>query len=247
MSTLWLLAAPVAAPGELPAVVAKPGVDGSSAVPFGLVQPTRRAPDAPPGAPPALPPGADRISPLTLDVVVRRQPAGAPAQVVRRTISRTADRVHLTAQDGPEWLFERNARDPRRVSGFRVDHAAGVIVVYDESDLRNAQGIRGWADILMLGLDRELLGSLHTTRKTRKVGEIRFRRYVAARVDGPREVWWNDDQVLPGGFVSVAASGSLRLSVERVRTGTHAAVLQRPTSRFPEYRAVDYADWLERH
>lgn len=122
-----------------------------------LALPTRRVPDAPPGAPPSLPPGAERITPLTIEAIVRRQPSSGSAQTLPQTISRTADRIHIAADSRREWLFERNPRDPRRVSAALIEHTSQAIVLYEESDLRMMLGIRGWADVLALGSESELL------------------------------------------------------------------------------------------
>ena len=105
--------------------------------------PARRAPEAPLSVLPALPAGADQIAPMTLELVVKTR---------RQTITRTADRIHVRGQ-GNEWLFVRNVRDSRRVSGTLVDHAARAIVFHDESDLRSMLGMNGWADALNLGFE----------------------------------------------------------------------------------------------
>lgn len=114
--------------------------------------PERRAVIVPVAAPDELPPGADVVASQTLDVVTRVQPIEGDAVTVRETITRTVDRIHLSSA-GREWLFVRNTRDPRRVSGTLVDHAARAVVFYDESDLRNLVGLNGWADTLKLGFE----------------------------------------------------------------------------------------------
>lgn len=213
-----------------------------------LVLPTRREPDAPPEGPPELPPGAEGVSPVTVEAMIRREPVVGRARTVRQTITRAADRVHVAASDGSEWLFERNLRDPRRVSGSFVDHAARAIVVYDESDLRTALGLGGWASVLALGFDPESMTRMKPSGQSRTLGGIRFAHHVADREDaGTREVWWSDDQILPSEFVTTDVTGSIRFSVESVRVGADAAVFRAPASRFPGYRVYELADWLERH
>lgn len=213
-----------------------------------LVQPTRRAPDAPPEPPPPLPVRAEHVTPLTLHTIVRRQAPGSAARVLRQTISRTADRVHVATRDGREWLFVRNARDPRRVSGFLVEPAARAIVVYDESDLRNLLGIRGWADALLLGFDLKQLEGLKPTRETRSLGGIRFVRYAGSSpATVSRDAWWSADQVMPCAFVRADHGAVTRFSVERIRPGIDPSLLRPPASRFPQYRVIDLADSLERH
>lgn len=112
--------------------------------------PERRAVIVPVSALEELPPGADLVASQTLHVVTRVQPIEGDAETVRETITRTVDRIHLSSA-GREWLFVRNVRDPRRVSGTLIDHAARAVIFYDESDLRNVVGLNGWADALRLG------------------------------------------------------------------------------------------------
>lgn len=213
-----------------------------------LVLPARREADAPPAGPPDLPPGAERVTPVTVEALIRRQPPGGEARTVRQTITRAADRVHVAASGGREWLFERNVRDPRRVFGWAIDHASRVIVVYDESDLRTALGLRGWASVLTMGFDLESLAGLKRSGQSRSIEGIAFAHYASDREDAAiREVWWSDDQIFPCEFVTADGTGSIRFTVESVRVGVDATLLQAPPSRFPTYRVYELADWLERH
>lgn len=100
--------------------------------------PKRRAQIAPVPVLPPLPADADRIPRQTVDV---RLPGGP------HTIVRTPERI-LVAHREREWLFERNTLDPRRVSATLVDHASRVVIVYEESDVRNLLRLNGWADVL---------------------------------------------------------------------------------------------------
>jgi hypothetical protein len=111
-----------------------------------------RAGIVPVALPEAPPPGADAVASETLDVMTRIQPIEGDALTLTETITRTVDRIHLSSE-GREWLFVRNVRDRRRVSGTLVDHAARAIVFYSESDLRNVVGVNGWADTLKLGFE----------------------------------------------------------------------------------------------
>ena len=213
-----------------------------------LVLPTRRVPDAPPAAPPALPAAAERVTPLTLEMAVRWKPLAGRAQTLQQTVSRTADRVHVAAGHGREWLFERNVRDPRRVSGFLIDHASRAIVAHEESDLRMMMGIRGWADVVMLGFDRDTLGDFTRTAQTRIIGGLRFARYAPDRRDaGTGDLWWSEEYVLPCEFTTGDSNGLTRFSITRIRAGVDPSLLRPPESRFPKYRVFNIADWLERH
>lgn len=247
-STLALMVALVPSPVTWPAgALALQQQVLAGEKPTELVLPTRRAPDAPPAQPPELPP-LTGVTPLTLDVVIELQGSSGHESTFRRRVSRAVDRVHVAESDGVEWLFERNVRDPRRVSGLFVDHHEHVIVVYDESALRNTQGIRGWMDVLTLGFDLGLLTELEPNPTTRTVDGHRFVHYTARRKDVMvREVWWNAAQALPSDVVTARGAGSVRLRVEHVRPGVEAALLQAPSTRFPAYRVVELADYLERH
>jgi hypothetical protein len=211
-----------------------------------LVAPTRRAPDGSASAPPRLPPAADRLTPLTLETLIRRDTAAGPAQTFHQTVSRTADRVHLATSNRREWLFERNVRDPRRVSGFLVDHAERAIIEYAESDLRMMLGVRGWADVVMLGFDIDLLGGYKPSPDARTIGGIRFQLYETERKDsGMRQLWWNEEHLLPSGVVFADASGATRLSITNARAGVNTDLLRTADSRFPAYRVYTLAEWLE--
>ncbi len=216
--------------------------------PRALVLPTRREPDAPPEGPRELPPGADRVIPVTVEALIRREPLVGRAQSARQTITRSAERVHIASSDGSEWLFQRNVRDPRRVFGSLVNHVSRAVVVYDESDLRTALGLRGWASVLTMGFDPESLTGLRRSGESRTLGGVTFSQYVSDREDAStREVWWSDDQIFPSDFVAADATGTTRFSVESVRLGADEALLQAPASRFPAYRVFELADWLEGH
>jgi hypothetical protein len=212
-----------------------------------LLIPARRSPASPPTAPPALPAAAEKVTPLTLETQVRRQ-AGKRVESIRQTVTRTADRVHTVSSDGREWLFERNSRDGRRGFGTLIDHPNRALILYDESDLRNMLGIRGWAQVLSLGFDHELLEDLQRKTVTRTIDTLRVVRHATDRKDVElREVLWSETDFLPGGFTSMQGGASLQFSVQRIRAGVDAALLRPAAERFPAYRVIDLAEWLERH
>jgi hypothetical protein len=230
-------------------------VEGAMALPaaqsppgdlVGLVLPTRRGVAiAAPAAPPALPDTADRIAPLTLETVIVNEPAGGPRHTIRQTITRTVDRIHVAVTPQSEWLFHRNPHDPRRVAATRVDHTSHALIEYEESELRNALGIRGWADSLTLGFAIERLASLRRSTETRQIGGLNFVRYVST--DGPatEEAWWNIEHLFPSRVVIADRNGSITFRVERIRQRIDAGVLRSPIVRFPKYQTFDLADWLE--
>lgn len=214
--------------------------------PTGVVLPTRRTPDAPPAQPEALPSMAGHVSSLKVSVVFRFASRAAAKQTRRQTITRTAGRIHIATEKNGEWLFEQNILDPRRVSGTLVDHASRTLVIYSESDLRNMREISGWADVLTMGFDPSVLDALRSSGKTRTVGDIRCLQYAGAKDDRAQEVWWSAEELFPCAFVIRDTAGSTEFVVEQIQRTIDANVLQRPSLRFPDYRSVDVADWLER-
>jgi hypothetical protein len=222
--------------------------DDRSAAPFVVVPPDRRASDALPPAAPALPPGADRLSPLTIEVLVQRQSGQGAPRAARQTITRTSTNIHIAANDGREWFFERNPLDSRRVAGFLVQHAQRSVVFYDESDLRNMVGITGWADVLTLGASNHARDQMKRTPESRTIHGIRCTRYVARNAEAQfDELWWSERLALPCAFTLIEPSGLTRLSVEGLRRVIDPGVLRRPHVRFPGYSSSDLADWLEGH
>lgn len=206
------------------------------------VPPIRRAPSAAPAAPPDLPPGAAAVRPSTLTLVLeRRQEGGAPV-AVRQSVTRTVDRVHIAGgANGPEWLFERNPVDPRRVSGHYVDHQTRTIVFHTDSDLALRMGIPGWAHVLTLGCELPPPSGRPAAQGARAIDGVSFVRSPGA------SAWWNVERLLPAECTSTDASGATRLRLQSLRDGVEPRLLRLPTERFPAYRALDLADWLEGH
>ena len=211
-----------------------------------LTQPARRTPEAPPGPPPNVPAVAEGIKPVTVIAVVRRRSAQGRTDTLRQTITRTPNAIHIAAGNGREWWFERNPVDPRRVSASLVEHSAKVIVLYGESDLRILLGIRGWADVLALGVDIDALRSYERAGHARTVDGIRFARYAEPTRDAPlTDVWWSEAQFMASSFTLKDDQGSTRFTIERVRDRVDNALLGPPDRRYPQYRVADLANWLD--
>jgi hypothetical protein len=236
---LWIgMCVLVHADRSAPLAAQAAATDGGAA--WVLAVPVRRAPDAAPAAPPALPPGAERVAPLTIDTIVRRQPASGRADALRQTISRTADRIHIAAGTDREWLFERNLRDPRRVSASLIDHASQAIVLYEESDLRMVL-VAGRMSWRLVSMRRCSLAT--RAREARTIGGIRFARYSTdGKGASTEEVWWSDEHLLPSRFTITDGGGSTRFSIDRVRAGADAAFLGPAHTRFPACRIFDLAN-----
>jgi hypothetical protein len=213
-----------------------------------LTIPKRRPVEGTPALPPPLPASANGLSATTLEFVVMRTGSGGGSSA-RHTVSRTVDRIHLVGTDRREWLFERNPVDPRRVSATLVDHAEKAVIIYSETDLRIALGIRGWADVLAFGFDAGSLSDYRKTADVRVLSGIRFDRYVAAAKPGSvnTDVWWSSEQALASRFTVADSGVQTRFSLERVQLGANPALLESAVSRYPQYRAVAYPDWLEKH
>jgi hypothetical protein len=99
-----------------------------------------------------------------------------------------------------------------------------------------------------LGVDSVLLGRLTRTSERRTIAGLRFVKHVSHRKDEPiTEIWWNKAHAFPQTVVSNDGTGSTSFSVDRVSMGVDATLLRGPAERFPGYRVVDVADWLDRH
>jgi hypothetical protein len=196
--------------------------------------------------PPAVPEHAKSVRSMTLEVSVRYERAGASPSLQRHTVTRTASRVHVQQAEGREWLYLQNPRDPARVSGWLVDHAEKVIVRYDESELRNWQGVRGWLDVLTLGVDLRAVTGPSVALAIRDVEGLTFVRHDQPRPDQePDQIWWCQDQLLPHEVVRHLPQGSTGVSIERIRFAVATELLDPPEVRFPSYQTTDLAEWLE--
>ncbi len=217
---------------------------GSEDVPIFIV-PTRAPAAARPASPPDLPREALALVSATLQLQTTR---GASGAAVVQTVTRTADRVHVETGAGRELLYMRNPTDVRRVSAMLTDHTARTTVVYDESDLRRVLGIRGWLDVLTLGFDPGRFAELRPVSGTRRAFDLPFEHLEGpGSADGVLEAWWHQGELLPLEVVRrrpesdapvVVTVVQRSLAVDRQR-------LALPTTRFPDYRQLDFADWLE--
>jgi len=194
-------------------------------------------------SPPPLPAGADAVPPLTLSVTVVRRDGGRESRSVR-TVLRTAERVLVVGSPDSEWLFEQNPADPRRVTGYRVDHARRRVLVHDESELRHSLGLRGWADVLTLRLPPEARAGLRATGEHEVAAGARFERLVATPPPerGLVEVWWSEPLLLPLRVADREGAAATTTTVEVLEAGVDTARLALPTSRLPDYELGDASD-----
>lgn len=208
-----------------------------------LIDPVRTKTTAPQGPPP-LPPSALTLRPATVEM---RISTGSGTR--RQRVTRTADRVHLASNGEREWLYVRNPVDPRRVTGMLIDHRQRVVVVYEDSDLRNHLGIRGWLDVIALGFDASVLESMRPTGRVKRAYGLAFSQHVSAQPQGDVEdVWWSESDFVPLEVVRRAADGRRRATsrIEAYRSEVDSQVLRDPSVRFTGYQQVGFPDWLER-
>lgn len=224
-----------------------PGLAGQAPVPFST--PSRGPRPPAPAAPPDLPAEALTLRALTIEVT-GRPPSPDHSGASAQRVTRTADRVHVQMSPTREWLYTRNSLDPRRASGVMIDHVQRVLVAYEESELRNALGIRGWLDVVTLGFDAATLAAMDATPESRVADAIAFTRFTARRsTDAVADVWWNQADLLPleVRIRELNGASAVHLSVVSIRGSVDDAVLRSPSARFPAYREIGYADWLEGH
>ncbi len=198
--------------------------------------------------PPPVPPGAEALTPIRFTVTTTWAGVGGKRTTSQR-VTRTADRVHLALQGTrKEWLFERNPLDRRRVSGYLIDHASREILTYQESDLRNEQQLRGWADALMMRFDLAVLPRLRRTNQHEVALGATSTRYVAQELsgDGVIEVWWSDTLLLPL-RLKVRQQGALVSAVvDHLEPAVSLTLLADPRMRLATYDTLDVADSRER-
>jgi hypothetical protein len=178
---------------------------------------------------------------MTLTLSLQRRPPGGAGGSSRETIARSVDHVHIErADEGVEWLFIRNPRDPRRVAARWVDHAQQVIVEYDESELRATGIARGWADVAALGARFDVLARLAPTGRSQQGAGLSFVELAPSRGVGPR-LWWSEQAAL-----ALPDDSGESLALLRLERGANPEVFQDPRRRFPQYAAFDVADYRER-
>ena len=196
--------------------------------------------------PPPLPLGADRVRPLTAEVRLRRSEGGRPPAVSRQVVTRAAHRIYVVMDDGREWFLEQNPVDPRRMTGTLVHHRGRTLVTYEDSDLRHWMGLRGWADALLFGAHLEWLTGTRRADQQRRFGLVFTRHHPPGSKDRSHDIWWSDEQLLPSHFKTGAGGVTVEFTLTRVRLAVDAELLRPPAARFPAYRRVDLAEWLER-
>ena len=226
-------------------------IDGNEASSNAFAIPSARAASHPPPpfSLPALQPRLLNPPALTVDVETRHvgRRGERPA---RKTVTRTAERVHVSlGANGVEWLFVRNPADPRRMSGTMLDHARKSVVEYDESEMRNGGLGRGWADVVALGVEPEALGELVSTGKRQVLSGIEFAQRARPTESHARvkELWWSDEAALPLRVVVDDGPTATEVVVRAVRREVDPLLLRDMHDRYPGYAVIDIADYREAH
>lgn len=191
---------------------------------------------------PELAPSSSQLPSLTLELDTKRGPASA-----RRTITRTATLTHVEQHGAEsEWLFTRNPIDGRRVSALRIDHHHRTIIEYSESELRNADIVRGWADVVYLGVDLQALARMSPTGRRETLSGFQFEEYTpASGSDEASSVWWSHAAGAPLRILD--AHAQQEVSLRALRTSVDSSLLEQPSRRFPDYSVMDVADFREKH
>jgi hypothetical protein len=188
------------------------------------------------------------LEPVLAKITVRIESENASVESVRLVI-RTLDRVYVDYQgQGQEWLFLRNPLDARRVSGHLVDHQERAVLHFYQSDLANAPIVRGWNDVITMGIS---IDALRATGEIQWHHGITFERYVSkgsVNEEEPQvEVWWSAEQALPWKISRTNAKGSWVQEIVELSRSFDSTLLEEPARRYPEYKALDVVDWREEH
>lgn len=168
----------------------------------------------------------------------------------RKTVTRSPDRVHISlGPNGPEWLFVRNPRDGRRMSATLIDGERKVLIEYDESELRNGGLGRGWADVVGLGVEPELLARLEPTGRVRTIaGHRAIEKRLPAGASGPvRQLWWSDEAAAPLRVTIEDGASSREIRVRSLKLHADESLLRDPRERYPDHAVMDVADHREKH
>lgn len=197
---------------------------------------------------PDVPPEASVIPALSFRVDIVRRGPGVDERL-SQLVRRTAAGIHIVpTTGGMEWYFEPNPVDPRRATGYLIDHAARQIVTYHDSDLRNQLGLRGWADILTMRVDLEALRHLEPTGERQALLGTSFTRRIAttSSQSGLRDVWWSDAWLMPRRLVVDDRGTTVTTEVEELAALDPGTPPSSPLTSHPTYTRLDAADVHDR-
>ena len=198
---------------------------------------------------PDVPPSLANAPAVTLEIETR-QLGDRRAPVTRKTVTRTAERVHVSlGPKAPEWLFIRNTKDPRRMSATLADHEHTTLVEHDESELRILGLGRGWVDVVALGVEPEALTELQPTGRKQVLSGITFAelRAPAESKSRIRELWWSDAATAPLRIMAEQGPTRFETRVRSLRRQVDPLLLRDLRERYSGYKVMDVADYREAH
>ena len=108
-------------------------------------------------------------------------------------------------------------------------------------------GIVGWADLLMMGVDPAAIAPAHATRRTEKLSGVVFRQHAQSVDEGVNEVWWSQEHLLASRVVTHHQGSTTTVTVTKIQHVAADDRLRSPAQRFPDYKQIDLAEWLEGH
>ena len=182
------------------------------------VTPVRKGAAPVPRALATLPPGADRVTPLTLHVRVTTRASGRAGER-RQAVTRTTDRVHIVASDG-------------------AGAAKAVEWLFERNpvDPRRASAtyVAHAAKTIVVYSDSDLQTMLGIAG------------WVQVLMMGVEPAVLG--QVAPSSAPrAIEAPDGTRLVIESASATVDLRLVQPAELRFPSYRVVTVADWLEEH
>ncbi|GJM20301.1 MAG: hypothetical protein DHS20C15_02160 [Planctomycetota bacterium] len=191
---------------------------------------------------PAWPGAASRPS---LSATYLRSVRGAVDEVF--VLHRDAARVSWQSPDsGRRVDFEQHGLDPRRVLSQLSVRDEGVVLDLALGDAASDPSAASWADCSLGGFTVQELTALRPTEATREAFGVEFRELRAVgEHEALREVWWNAELEVALEWRRVDASGEVRQVLQDLQRPARAGELRDPVERHPEWRRLDFADWLD--
>ena len=232
------------AAGSMPSVAAASADAAAIVVPPPVRDPPNQA------VTPSLPAKADDVPALGFTMRTTRQRQGAAPSTATRQVYRSSRRVRLLDGKSTEWLFDRNPVHDDRVAGYLIDHGTKRVLSLDDSDLRNTQSVRGWADVLTMGFDPTVLRTLTPTGARTIVAGATFRQYVASaqrRTQGVLDVWWSEDLLLSLKLVVRDHDTTTTTTIRGLHPNAAASDQGPPLRSLDGYALVDLADANDGH
>lgn len=198
---------------------------------------------------PALPPDLDSRPPVILELVVKTETERGIVES-RREVHRDREHLEIRFPDsGQVWHFLRNPRDPRRTWARLVDPSKRMILEYQEVDLIDAGIARGWRDVFTLGVSPDSFRPLRPGGRKEERGGLTFTQWVPVdpSTTEVRELWWNEEHLLPLRIVRQTGHGTWTQEIRELRQVAGPLLLVDPVRSHADYELMDMVDWREEH